>query len=90
MNSKKQITALIEHYLNCEISSAGLALYLHLFRLGILQSGGWFHTTDAALSKGVNLSKLSLRRIKRELVDNGFLERKRDAGRMWYRFVPLY
>ena len=90
MDEKKQIAVLIEHYLNCEISSAGLALYLHLFRLGILQSGAWFHTTNVALTEGLHLSKGALKRIKKELVIKGFMECKRDAGRTLYRFVPLY
>lgn len=90
MNEKKQIATLIGHYLNCEISSAGLALYLHLFRIGILQSGGWFHTTDKRLIQKLCIGKDILRKLKKELVDNGFVERKRDAGKMWYRFIPLY
>ena len=90
MDEKKQIAVLIEHYLNCEISSAGLALYLHLFRLLGLRAGDWFHVTESVLPDGLNLSKGALKRIKKELIIKGFMERKRDAGRMWYRFVPLY
>lgn len=89
MDEKKQIAILIERYLNCELSSVGLALYLHLFRLGV-QSGGWFHTTESVLPEGLRLSKGALKKLKKELVIKGFMECKQDAGRTWYRFVPLY
>ena len=46
MDEKKQIAILIERYLNCELSSVGLALYLHLFRLLGMRAGDWFHVTE--------------------------------------------
>jgi len=65
-----------EHWIKMKPSSR--ILYIHLLKLERWYKTEWFFHSEEDLAKEINISLNTIRRSKKELKENGFIDIKRE------------